>query len=459
MMNTRGRIVFVALMGGTLIASPPAWADDLLSLYREAVQADASYLAAQADNRARREVAPQALARLLPNVALSGSRFRNKTEGDSTMENMSNGASSSGDIEYKNNSHNYSLGLKQPIFRPAVFMAWQQAKAQVESVDASLLAAGQEVGTRVGEAYFRVLLAEAELEVTKAQRDAYLTQLEYAQKAFQSGSGTRTDIDEARSQLDLAAAQTIQLQYQLNYAKDALRIIVDRPLSSLSRLDPGRMALDPPDPARLDDWVGMAEEVNPTLRALRAEQEAADKKVKAALSGHLPTLDFVARRSKSKNTSVSYPTKYENEYDKNTEYGIQFEMPLFSGGETQSGVRQAQAEKDKAKQQLEGTRRDVGLQVRKEFDGVAQGVYWVRAYEQAVKSAELALVSTRRGFMGGTRTTLDILTAEQNLANARRDLNRGRYDYVLSRLRLLALVGRLNEEEIGRFNGWLEARQ
>ncbi|MDR2091735.1 MAG: TolC family outer membrane protein [Azoarcus sp.] len=437
-------LMAVLVVGGVMPVSPAARADDLLSLYREAVRADANYLAAQADAQARRELAPQALARLLPNLSFQGSNARNSVEQE-TANRPKN------DLDYRSSS--LSLGVRQPLFRPAAYATWRQAQAQVVGAEATLQWAEQDVGTRIGTAYFDVLLAEAELKVTREQRDAYLTQLDYAQKAFQSGAGTRTDIDEARSQLDLAVAQTLDLQYQLKYAEDTLKSIIDRPITSLARLDPERIQLVAPDPARPEDWIQQAEEINPRLASLRAAVEAADKQINKALSGHLPTVDLLARRFRNKSDSIN---NSDTKNDGNM-VGIEFDVPIFSGGETMSVVRQAKAELDKARQQLEVARREVGLEVRKEFDGVAQGVHWVAAYERAVQSAEQALLSTRKGFRAGTRTTLDILTAEQNLATARRDLDRGRYRYVLAHLKLLALVGRLGEEEIGRINGWLTA--
>ncbi|MDR2014051.1 MAG: TolC family outer membrane protein [Azoarcus sp.] len=442
----------IAIMGaGMLSALPPAHADNLLGLYREAVQGDPNYLAARADTQASREVAPQSLARLLPNVSFSGNRMKHSA---TQKEDVPPFGKVSVPFNYDTRYH--VLGLTQPLFRAGSYAAWKQSRALVEGAEADLQWAEQRIGTRVSSAYFKVLLAEANLEVTKAQRDAYLAQLDYAQKAFQTGSGTRTDIDEARAQLDMAAAQTIELHYQLNYAQDALKAIIDRPLTPLARLKPERMQLVRPDPDQLEVWVRKAEEVNPRLHALRSSIEAADFNVKKAMSGHLPTLDFVAQRTWSENQAMEGQNREYKFNDK--QYGLRFEVPIFSGGDTVSQVRQARAELDRAQQQLEEGRREIDLLVREKFNGVAQGVLWVRAYEQAVKSAEQGLESTRKGFKGGTRTTLDILIAEQNLANAKRDLNRGRFDYVLSRLDLLSLVGELNEAEIGRFNGWLEER-
>jgi outer membrane protein/protease secretion system outer membrane protein len=425
----------------------PARADDLLSLYHDAMQADANFLSARADTEAQRELLPQARAQLLPNLSFSGSKGKNETEQKSA------GIFGPTTNEYDYDSHNYVLALRQPLFRPYNIATYLQSRAQVRGAESTLEWAAQDVAVRVGSAYFDVLMAQSDLDVNTAQRDAYKAQLLYAEKAFTAGAGTRTDIDEARSRLDLAEAQAIELAYRLDYARDTLRVIVDRPLTPLSILDPVRLELARPDPGRLEDWIATAEAVNPRLVALNANVEAAEKEVWKARSGHLPTVDLVAQRSKSESESnTSIGTRYDTKM-----VGVQVSVPIFSGGHVNSTVRQARASLEKHRQQLEATRRDIALEVRKEFDAAVQGVHWVRAYEQAVQSAERTLFSTRKGFEAGKRNTLDILNAEQNLATARRDLNRGRYQYVLARLKLLALVGRLNADEIGRFNNWLKS--
>lgn len=436
-------------VAGVLLTMGVARADDLLSLYRQALESNAGYRAAQAEVEAQREVLPQARAQLLPSLSLSGSKGKNRTEQTS--------AGFFGPVtrtqEY--DSHNYALMLKQPLFRPYNFALYAQSRAQVASADARLDQALQDLAVTVGGAYFDVLLARAELEVNRSQQQAYEAQMEYAGKAFRAGLGTRTDIDEARSRLDLVKAQAIQLEYRVEYTLDALRAVVGRPLTPLVSLDPARVELVPPNPASLEEWVRVAEEVNPRLRSLRADVEAAEKEVWKARSGHMPTVDLVAQRSNSQSdTNTSIGTEYDTKM-----VGVQVSIPIFSGGYVSSTVRQALANLEKVRQQMEATRREVSLQVRKEFDAALQGVHWVGAYEQAVKSAEQTLYSTRKGFQAGTRNSLDILNAEQNLAMARRDLNRGLYEYVLARLRLMALVGRLDINEMSRFNSWLEARK
>lgn len=434
-----------AILATAASLAMPACADDLLTLYQEAMLADANFLSVQADMSAQREALPQARAQLLPNLAFSGSKSKNTTE--QTSQSIL-GASTS---KYDYDSHNYVLTLRQPLFRPYNIAAYFQSRAQVESADATLEWARQDIAVRIGNAYFDVLFAQSDLDVNQAQQDAYAAQLAYAEKAFAAGAGTRTDIDEARSRLDLTRAQALELQYRLEYVQDALKVFVNRPLKSLAILAPDRLELARPNPGRLEDWVQEAEAVNPQLKSLRAKVEAAEKEIWKARSGHLPTVDLIAQRSKSEsenNTSIG--TEYDTKM-----IGVQVNIPIFSGGYVNSTVRQARSELEKQRQQLESMRRDINLKVRKEFDAATQGVRWVEAYEQAVRSAEQTLFSTEKGFQAGKRNSLDILNAEQSLASARRDLNRGRYQYVLARLQLLALVGRLDDDEMRRFNSWL----
>ena len=165
-------------------------------------------------------------------------------------------------------------------------------------------------------------------------------------------------------------------------------------------------------------------------------------------------MDLVLQRSRS---DSDYDNSIGSAYDTKM-VGVQMNVPLFSGGHVNSTVRQARAMLEKQRQQQEAARREIALEVRKEFDAASQGVRWVEAYAQAVKSAEQTLFSTKKGFQAGTRNTLDILNAERDLSAARQDLNRGRYQYILARLKLLSLVGRLDAVEMGHFNAWLEIR-
>ena len=190
--------------------------------------------------------------------------------------------------------------------------------------------------------------------------------------------------------------------------------------------------------------------MNADLRALRANIQAAEQEVAKASAGHHPTVDLIAQRSRTQSASEN---TINQGYLTNT-VGLQVNIPIFTGGYNSSMVRQAEAILERTRQQYEARRREIELEVRKEFQNVAQGVLKVKAQEQAERSADQAVFSNQKGFQAGTRTLVDILNAEQQRMNVRRDLANARHQYILARIKLQGLAGSLNEDEITTVNQW-----
>jgi outer membrane protein TolC len=163
-------------------------------------------------------------------------------------------------------------------------------------------------------------------------------------------------------------------------------------------------------------------------------------------------LDAIAQWSVNQSDSVtSINTRYENKT-----VGLQLNIPIFAGGYVNSQNRQAVAELERAEQNLEATRRDLGLRVEKEFRGMTEGVLRIRALEQAVRSNETMVQSNRRSFEGGSRTLVDILNAEEQRVSALRDLANARYTYVMARVRLQALTSQADSAMIDEVSAWLK---
>ncbi len=441
----------VAVLCGLTFFAAPAPAMDLLQAYRLAAEADAGYLAARAAAEAAREAIPQARAALLPSVSLSSARSKSDTRQESQtifgprVSNFDN-------YEVKSDV----LSLRQPLFRMGSFIALAQAREQVDAAEATLAQESQLMALRVAGTYFDVLQAQDRLEAIRSQKAAYAGQLGLSERAFRAGEGTRTDIDEARARLLLVSAQEIEARAVLEKTERSLAAVINRstPASALAGLDPARMALEAERPDGVAEWIARAEENNHELRALRHQFEAATSEVAKARAQHLPTLDLVASRS----NSLSETTNTIGTGNRTSSIGLQLSIPLFAGGGVLSATRQALANEERARQQLEAARRQLAVTVATEFNGVHQGIARVRAYESAVEAALQAVASTRKGIQAGTRNTVDVLNAEQQLAGARGDLAKARYDYVMARLKLKSAAGMLAETDVERISGWLRAR-
>ena len=429
------------------VATPltQVWALDLTQAYQLALEQDASIKASRAYADAGRESLPQARAQLLPNVSASFSRNRNQL--DSSTPNILGEQTRS---SYSYPSSNDTIVVRQSIFSSGRWAQYRQAQAQVADVEAVLENDTQNLAVKVGGAYFEALLAQEQLALNRSQLSTYRAHLESARRMLAGGSGTRTEVDEAQARLDLGLAQELESLQNVDYTRQQLQVMVNQPLDVLASLVPEKLVLMPPQPAILDVWITRAEQMSAELRALRARVDASGFEISKARSGHYPTLDAVAQWSRSNSeNSVSINSSYETR-----SVGIQLAIPIYAGGAVNSAVRQAIANNERAIQILEGARRDLGVRVYKEFRGVSEGVLRVRALEQAVRSAELAQESSRKSFQGGARTRIDVLNSGTSVVLAQRDLAQARYVFLISQLRLQALVndaGLASIESVNQF--------
>ena len=442
--RTRLTSACLVLLGMAVVL--PAWSLDLRQAYESAYENDATIRAARAGAQASREKLPQARAQQRPNVSLNASRNHN----DLTSETQnSQGKPVRSENQYY--SGNQSLSVRQPLYRPYVSALVRQAQAQVEEADAALERDEQTLVTRVGEAYFDALLAQDQVLLIEAQKTTYTTQLDAARKGLQAGTGTRTDIDEAQARLDMTLAQELEALQHVEFTRRRLESLMGRPVDVLASLDVQRFNPTAPIPGLVEDWVERAEQANPELQSLRAQLDAAGMEVEKAQAGHKPTLDAVAQWSRSSSDTV---TSINQRYD-NKSIGLQLSVPLYAGGYVSSTVRQAVAAQERAREALEAARRDLGVRVHREFRGMTEGVLRVKALEQAVRSAEQAVLSNQKSFQAGSRTTVDVLNAQQQKTTAQRDLAQARYLYLVSRLRLQALAGEDRQSSVSQVNSAL----
>ena len=435
-----------SLIGLGLLAAAPAWSLDLKQAYEAAVLNDANIRASRAGAEASRERLPQARAQRLPNVGFSATRNYNDLE--SRSQDFLGRPTRSENQYY---SDNQTLSARLPLYRPLLSAQVRQAQAQTEEADAVLESNEQALVVRVGEAYFDALLAQDQLLLVAAQKKTYSVQLEAAGRGLTAGSGTRTDVDEAQARLDLALAQELEALQNVDFTRRRLEVLTGQPMQSLAPLDVPRFRPQSPEPGSVQAWIERAEQASPELQALRAQLAVAQQEIEKAQAGHKPTLDAVAQWSRSNSDSAtSVNSRFENKV-----VGLQLNVPLYSGGFVNSTVRQAVASRERVRETLEAATRDLGVRVHQEFRGMTEGTLRVAALEQAVRSAEQALVSNQRSLLAGARTTVDVLNAEQQKTFAQRDLAQARYRYLIAQLRLQSLAGQDRQASIAQVSSAL----
>jgi len=204
----------------------------------------------------------------------------------------------------------------------------------------------------------------------------------------------------------------------------------------------------------MDPWVERAKQNSPAVRIAQQNLVFATQEVARNRGAHHPTLDAVASYTDAGSGSG---VQGGSGTDTQTRVvGLQLAIPLYQGGLVNSRVREALANEEKARQDLDNARRSAELAARQGYLGVTSNLAQVRALEAALVSSQSSLDSTLLGQQVGVRTQVDVLNAQQQLFSARRDLAQARNNYILSLLRLYAAAGELDSADLEQVNRWLE---
>lgn len=422
-----------------LILAPLAQAEEagrsnLMSVYAQVVEHNSALAASRENYLARQEQVPQARAELLPQVALLADA------GDRRSERH--------DVEQRSGSL-YRLTLDQPLFDAARWFTFKAAQAESEQARLDFSAFQQQLILSTAEAYFNTLLAEDNLAATRAERRAFERQLQQTRQRFDAGLSDQNDVLSAQASYDRANANLIDSQRRSDDAYQALMRLTGQaqpPLIGIRHSLP----VQAPTPNRVEPWVDQALQQNLRLRASLSRVEAAEQSLHSSKAEHLPTLNLAIGYGEGDSDLMESPAHFGQRpgNQRDSSVMVHFKLPLFSGGGTDSRVRQANHRLNQSEYDQTSLQREVLERSRNAFRAVSSDVEQVRARRQTILSSQGALKATEAGYQVGNRNIVDILDAQRDLYSAVRDYNIARYSYILNSLRLKLEAGSLNPGDL-----------
>jgi outer membrane protein len=439
--------------------------NDLLTLYRQAALSDPVFNAAKYSYLAGKEKLWQGFSVLTPQIAAVGSETKNNL-------------TKKGESEVQLKSRAWSVRLTQPLFNWDKWEQFRQGDLNASIAEAQYAAAEQDLVLRVTEAYFNVLNAQDTLNLARNKKTLIKEQLEQAKRNFEVGTATITDTHEAQSRYDLVLAQELVAESDLLIKRSALEQLTGtnignlKSLSSQAKIEiiakerkiklknnqkPSKVNIETAVAVQpnqdIQGWIKQAEDVSYSIIASKLAYEVAQKDTNRAIAGHAPSIDLIAQRGYNDTESGGIGVNYKGYASQAT---IQVTIPLFSGGYTQSVVREKSALASKALADYENTRRSVAQATRQAYLGFTSGLAQVKAYEAAEISALSALDSNKLGYEVGVRINIDVLNAQDTLFTTRRDLAKSRYDTILNGLKLKAQAAVLSDEDLQAVNALLK---
>jgi outer membrane protein len=447
--NRFARRYGVLVLLAALALPRPTSAADILQVYRDAAGYDAQFAAARAQLEAVREKKPEARSTLLPSLTFSAGASRTHFDAryDQALPPL---VPAHDDRDF--GAGEYTLRLAQPLLRTQSYIQYSQADYLVQQAEAAFGAARQDLILRVAQAYFDVLDAQDALRLARAQEAAIAEQLAQAKQRFEVGTATIIDTHEAQARYDLVSAQQIAIQNDLDIKRRVLYQLTGKEYGELQPLR-DKLSLQAPATDTMQRWVDLGEKQGFPVLAQQAQLEFQTLEVKRNRAAHYPTLDLVA--SYDKTDASGSPVIPVGSRITTGVIGLQFNLPLYTGGGVTARTREAAALLDKARADLENVRRQQALAVQRSFLNEISSFNQVGALEQALVSSESALASNKVGYGVGVRINIDVLNAQQQVYSTQRELSAARYSTILNQLRLKATVGSLGEDDVAQVNGAL----
>lgn len=422
---------------------PIAQAQDLSTTVRAALARAPAFASAEARLNAARQRQSAARGAYLPSIDASAGHYHIDNQYTSTTPTNS---------QYDSNEA--SISLTQKLFDQGRHAALKAARAELERATAEYEDARQALLVRVADRYFGVLLAEDTLALAEAERKAVARQRDVARARLKVGLGTITEVHDAEARYQLSQAQLLEADNRLADAKAALEEITGEHPRSLIRPETP-IDMGPLEPASVEDWIRIALDKNPGLRAAAAQLADARAQLNASRAGHLPQLDLVARRSYSSGTQATSGLPFTQH---RSVLGLELRLPIYQGGRISHQSRAAAFELEATQQALHGQRRATTRTIRSAYLTVSSGMARINALHLAVVASQSALAAKETGFRAGINTNLDVLNAQRDLYRTRRDYAEARYTYLIDLLRLKHAAGILTEKDLNEINARLSAK-
>ena len=412
----------------TYISILPASAFDLNEAWTAARYHSAEYDAARHARAAAQEPQEQAKARLLPQISANA--------------NYTNRAQDSYD---KYRSHGWNAQISQPLIDGPRWRQYQAEQITARLGDSQLDNTASELMLETGKAYLDILTAQDKLAAVTAEKSAYTAQIAQAKGLFESGEATIIDTYEAQAGLDSANAKEIRLRTELVTAQNRLANLTGLAPDHAEALADKTL----PDLANRqseNQWIDQAIANSAAVQTRRLQVEKSEADRATAQSEHWPQLSLNVGYQDNRNKIAQHGGNPNSNRNRGAYVGVQFTIPIYSGGEIRSKEKQSQEILAQRQAELEAETEQIRLQVRQTLATLHGERAQIAAQQQLLHTNTAKLESTRLGREVGVRNTIDEIKAEQEKAQAEEQLAEAKYRYVAACLQLLHLSGELTQD-------------
>jgi outer membrane protein len=283
-----------------------------------------------------------------------------------------------------------------------------------------------------------VIQAQQVLALNVNNEQVLAKQLQATNDRFRVGEITRTDVAQAEAALAGATAQRQTSEGQLQTARGTYQQVVGF-LPPGDLVEPQPLAL----PAKNEqDAIALAATNNPTVIAAMFNDAAAKDAVDVAFAQLLPQISFQGQMFQTDNSSL------RNSQSNGYQALLQLSVPVYQGGQEYSAVRQAKQSEQQTAKLIEDARRTAVQNAVQSWETLAAAKASANSTRAQIQANSIALEGVEREAIVGSRTTLDVLNAQQALLQSQVTLVQNLAQVVTASYQVAGAIGRLTARDL-----------
>lgn len=411
-------------VGSSLLLIHPASAETLAEALASAYSNNPTLNAQRASLRATDEGVPQALSGFRPTVSASGSIGVTDVNG--------------GALTYYPSS--IGLTVEQPVFvGHRTVNGVKMAETAVLAGRELLRTSEQSTLLSAAQAFMNLVQAQATVNLNRENVDFLMQQGKASKDRLDVGEGTRTEVSQTDAGLAAGRASYNAAVASLNAAIATYEQVIGHKPATLGAAKPVDALL----PKNLNAALAEAMTGHPSIMAASYNIDIAEYNVKINEGALLPTVSVTGSIAHSENSQSAGTTS-------NSASAVaRLSVPIYSGGEVASKVRQSKETLGQRRIDLDGARDAVRQAVISAWGSLDAARAQITAANALVTAQQLVVAGEQEQRKVGQATTLDVLNAQQTLLNARVSLVTAQRDRVIASYALLAAIGKLDAETLG----------
>ena len=416
----------------------------LLGIYKLAYENNGHFQAQVAKFRSKKQQVPISLGNLLPTLTLNYNYQGNYT--NPVVFTANNTYVSRGP----------ELSASQVLFDWSAWKTYTAAQYQVKAQAIALAQAQQKLIADTVKQYFSVLNSRQQLDYARASERWNRNLYEQTRQRYKVGLAPVSDLQSSKAQYQEAVARTVKERNDLLSAIYNLKKLTGVEIDNVEQLK-SSFPFNPPQPNRVNHWLGVAMKENLEIVRDRFMLKAAEEKISMAWGQFFPSVAATGQLSRT--TSFQEPDDRTGDAEALQPIqgtgGITASWNLLNGGADYAKVKQNKHLRDNAGFTLEQAKLTTESQLKQAFLSVESDIARINSFRQAVVAGQYSVKTMKAQYEVGTSTIVDLLNQQQRLLASQQRLADAKFQYINDLIKLKQESGILTMNDIRQINQWL----